>query len=156
MNIFVLDTHPTLAAQAQCDQHVVKMIVESAQILSTVCRHYGLTAPLKATHASHPCVRWVHGSTANYAWLLDHWQALIAEYQQRYGKIHRYVELIPGFLDTLPPLPDGELTSFVQAMPEHYRVPDDAVSAYRAYYLGEKLKFARWRHGPRPDWVPKT
>ena len=38
MNIFVLDRNPVIAAQMQCDKHIVKMIVESGQMLSTVHR----------------------------------------------------------------------------------------------------------------------
>ena len=38
MNVFVLDDDPVVAAQLQCDKHVVKMIVESAQMLSTIHR----------------------------------------------------------------------------------------------------------------------
>ena len=38
MNIFILHKDPIKAAQDQCDKHVVKMIVESAQMLSTVHR----------------------------------------------------------------------------------------------------------------------
>ncbi|HHS13264.1 MAG TPA: hypothetical protein ENN03_05790 [bacterium] len=46
------------------------------------------------------------------------------------------------------------LTEFAQAMPEPYRVPGDPVQAYRNFYVGEKLRFARWTRR-RPAWIEK-
>ena len=82
MNIFVLDTDPTIAAQMQCDKHVVKMPLECAQMLSTVHRHYGSDdfQLYKSTHKHHPCTLWAASSRANYAWLFDHFRALNDEY----------------------------------------------------------------------------
>ena len=38
MNIFVLDENPVIAAKMACDKHIVKMILESAQMLCTAKR----------------------------------------------------------------------------------------------------------------------
>jgi intergrase/recombinase len=83
MNIFVLSEDPVEAAQMQCDKHVVKMVIESGQILATVRRvldgyisksltvkggiitRYILDGAgdflPKATHVNHPCVKWARG-----------------------------------------------------------------------------------------------
>ena len=38
MNIFALSSDPFESAQMMCDKHVVKMIIETAQLLSTAHR----------------------------------------------------------------------------------------------------------------------
>ena len=112
MNIFVLDNDPVKAAQLQCDKHVVKMIVESAQMLSTTHRmldgkelkrpsksgrtmvkYYELPDEredilYKAVHFNHPCTVWSRESCCNYSWHYEHFIALCDEYKYRYGKTH--------------------------------------------------------------------
>lgn len=143
MNIFVLDINPVLAAQYQCDKHVVKMVLESAQIMSTING-----GPYKPTHANHPCVVWARSYSANYRWLLEHAVALCREYTVRYGKRHKCESIIIGM-----PWPELEIgkSEFVQCMPEQYR-GDDAVTAYRRYYVSEKAGFARWTNRTTPQW----
>ncbi len=153
MNIFVLDLDPEKAAREQCDKHVVKMVLESAQLLATV---HHLTRvrkgmpPIRPTHVNHPCAIWVRTSLANYRWLARHARALSEEYTRRYGKTHRWREHIEWLAAHEPPLPDAGLTPFAQAMPETYR-NKNAVKAYRDYYRGEKAYFARWKTRP-PRW----
>jgi hypothetical protein len=156
MNIFVLDTNPTTAAKMQCDVHVVKMVLESAQLLCSPFEPG--TAPCKRTHYNHPCAKWARENEKNYFWLLNHAWALAAEYERRYKKVHKSLRVIDWcdeFSDTLN-LPQKENRSpFVQAMPDIYKNPD-AVVAYRAYYIGAKSKIARWNKGrPKPDWYNK-
>ncbi len=69
MNIFALDTDPVTCAQYHCDKHVIKMILESVQMLSTTCSILGAEAPYKPTHANHPCTKWVRESWENFGWL---------------------------------------------------------------------------------------
>lgn len=153
MNIFVLSLSPTLAAQYQCDKHVVKMVLESTQILSTVQSKFGVQTKYKPTHANHPCTIWAGESICNYDWLLTHAKALSDEYTYRYGKIHACKELIDGVLSIVPSINKLENTPFVQAMPEHYKIPDDPVQAYRDYYIGEKGSFAQWNKARKaPEW----
>lgn len=147
MNIFVLDKDPRLAAIFLCDKHIVKMILESAQMLCTV---YGDTAPYKPTHKSHPCTKWVQQSQQNYNWLCEHAHAMCAEYERRYKKTHKSQKVI-SFCSKLATLPDIGLTPFAQAMPEQYK-HSDAVVAYRNYYQGEKSGFAVWKYSPSPSW----
>ena len=154
MNIFVLDKDPYQAAHQMCDKHVVKMILESAQML---CSAYpNGDAPYKRTHFNHPCTKWSRASIQNYDWLLDHAYGLINEYQDRYSKSHKSMSVI-GWCDkysrTLN-LPDIGLTNFAQAMPEEYR-DECVVKAYRDYYNGEKAHFAKWNrqwYRQAPKW----
>ena len=151
MNIFVLDQDPKTAAQMLVDKHVVKMILESAQILSTVCHAKGVEAPYKATHKAHPCTVWAGQSKGNWQWLVDHSLAMCNEYTHRYGKTHASQRVIEWCRDNRPEFPDNERTPFAQAMPKEYKKPCP-VDAYRAYYMGEKAKFATWKNRPTPYW----
>lgn len=149
MNIFVLDRDPIRAAQMQCDKHVVKMCLETAQILSTING-----GPYKPTHAKHPCVLWAGENRANYLWLWGHGMALGDEYRHRYGKFHKCHSVILSL--NIPPerlrgTEIGKRSAFVQCMPEVYR-GEDAVEAYRRYYRAEKAGFAKWTRRDRPDW----
>lgn len=152
MNIFVLDRNITTCAQYHADRHVVKMILESAQMLCTVLFENGVTAPYRPTHRRHPCTLWAGGSLSNWVWLRDLALALNREYRYRYDRErdHRSAEVAAGL--PLPPIEDLGLTEFVQAMPERYRVPGDAVRAYRSFYVHEKARLARWTRRGAPPW----
>lgn len=150
MNIFVLDTDPALAAEAQCDKHIVKMPLETAQLLCTAAALNGALAPrYRPTHAKHPCTLWAAASRRNYDWLIAHGVALANEYRRRYGRTHASEAVILDAVRYFPLLPDTERTPFAQAMPDQYRAAD-AVVAYRAYYLGAKQAFATWRSPSAP------
>jgi len=153
VNIFVLDYDPILAARMHCDKHCVKMVLESCQILSTVVYDQLGHAPYKPTHRSHPCVLWAARSSANARWLVRLTDTLFIEYTARYGKTHKSQEVLEELKRLLRDCRFGqkELTPFVQAMPDQYREAD-TVRAYRAYYMGEKSKFAKWRSGDTPNW----
>lgn len=145
MNIFVLDTDPALAAVAQCDKHVVKMPLETAQLLCTTAALNGATdVRYKPTHRNHPCAIWARTSRANFDWLTAHGVALADEYTRRYGKTHASKSVIVDAIRHRVVIPDGALTPFAQAMPDAYRAVD-VVAAYRAYYLGAKRDIATWR-----------
>ena len=145
MNIFLLDSDPVLAAQMQCDKHVVKMIVETAQILSTAHRmldgeiktesRIGRTGKerlvkvwqhkvaamdsvlYQVTHAAHPCTVWTMTSVGNYIWLYEHFCALCDEYTHRYGRVHKTDTILRDILSAAPEtMPDIGLTPFVKAM----------------------------------------
>ena len=150
MNIFVLHHNPIVAAQMQCDKHVVKMILETAQMLCTVAHAEGFPAPYRATHKNHPCTLWVGKSKQNWDWLIDHGLGLCKEYTRRYGKIHQSQKHIEWCSQLPIPLPSIGLTSFAQAMPDKYK-NRCAVKAYRAYYHGEKASFATWKTSS-PSW----
>lgn len=154
MNIFVLDTDPERAARALCDKHIVKMAVETAQLLSTVLRSYGADdADLyRPTHRSHPCTLWAAASRANYQWLTNHGLAICDEYSRRYDKTHASLRVIRKADWMAVVIPEGQLTPFAQAMPDEFR-RDDAVEAYRAYYRGAKASIAKWKSpAVQPTW----
>ncbi len=153
MNRFILDTDPVVAARYHCDKHVVKMIVEEAQMLSTVHRRFGSSDEqlYRATHRHHPCTLWAGESTANYGWALRLFIELCAEYSRRYKRVHATARLLPALVSPPAGVPVGGLTSFPQAMPEGLR-GDDAVVAYRRFYLVEKARFARWTGREVPSW----
>ena len=143
MNIFVLHKNPRKAARMLCDQHVVKMILESGQMLSTAHWETGSKAPYKATHKNHPCSIWVRESLGNYEWLVKHAEEMCKEYTKRYNKIHKTQEVIEWAKKNLPNIKNKKQTPFAQAMPEEFK-HENAVKAYRSFYMGQKLKFARW------------
>ena len=157
MNIFALDKDPLIAAQMMCDKHVVKMILEGCQMLSTV--HSLDTVQdnkiklYKPCFHNHPCTIWARASKSNYYWLANHTFELTNEYSSRYyGKIHKSTDMAYWFTQNAPSnLPNTICTDFAQAMPEQYKNVD-GVAAYRAYYLGEKAKFAKWKLGNEPMW----
>ena len=154
MNIFILDLNPYRAAEYHCDQHVIKMLLESAQMLCTIAQKYGCDAPYRPTHAKHPCTLWLEQSRTNWEWLVELSRGLNEEYKKRYNKHidHKSWTVIQSL--TCPSeLPDVGLTPFAQAMPEHYRNPNDVVQAYRAFYVGEKLTFATWKNSQTPFFV---
>jgi len=144
MNIFFLDLDPEKAAVLQCDKHIVKMPLETAQMLCTVYHRYGEQAPYKSTHANHPSTQWAGSSIENYRWLWKHGVALCNEYTHRYGKVHACLNILT--IVQCPPvkLVARGFTRMPQAMPDQYK-GEDVVQAYREYYKGEKAKIATWR-----------
>ena len=151
MNIFVLSEDPEESARMQCDKHVVKMILESGQMLCAA--HDPGEAPWKRTHFNHPCTVWTRSSRANYEWLSVHGLELCAEYTRRYGRRHGAEDVLLWCAENIPRnLPDVGLTPFAVAIKDKRYHLGDVVSSYRAYYLGEKSRFAKWRYCDPPTW----
>lgn len=153
MNIFVLDNNIERCARYHCDQHVVKMILEGAQILCTALTINGHTTPYKSAHQNHPCVLWTAESYDNFIWLHSLTFALNREYRYRYERKadHKSIAVIESLSGMS--YENHGLTPFVQAMPEQYRNTANPVAAYRDYYRGEKLRFARWTKRQPPRWI---
>jgi len=156
MNIFVLDEDPHQAAIDQCNKHVVKMIVESTQMLCTalLLAHPTVQQPYRATHVNHPCNRWVCATPANAAWLFAHARSLSNEYTRRYGRRHKTADVLDVIGPQLVPADWRDHSPFVMAMPLEWQC-HDIVTSYRAFYIAEKSRFARW--APRatpPAWWP--
>jgi hypothetical protein len=149
VNVFAVDRDPERAARALCDRHVVKMTLETAQILCSAARALGQRAPYRATHAHHPCVVWAGARRANWEWLVRHGLALADEFERRYGRVHPSRAVIARMARRGPPPSRSRRMPFVQAMPEQYR-GRDAIAAYRRYYAGEKARFATWKAPARP------
>ena len=153
MNIFVLDRDIERCARYHCDQHVVKMILESVQMLCTALNKRGMETPYRSTHVKHPCVLWVEHSYDNFLWLRRLTLALNREYRYRFGKANDHGSIkVLREIEHLGYERLG-LTEFAQAMPEQYKVPGDPVAAYRRFYLAEKMGFAKWTRRRVPPWV---
>ena len=156
MNIFYLSDHPHLCAEYHCDKHVVKMILETAQMLSTA--HHELDGEkaiegiYRSTHKNHPSNVWVRENYGNYMYAWELLYHLLEQYKIRYKKTHATHRLLDP-LSVRPknisgmPVP----TEPPQCMPDEYKVEGDSIQAYRNYYLGEK-HFAQWKYTPTPNW----
>lgn len=163
MNIFVVDKDPVIAARNLCDKHVVKMVLESTQMLSTIARKQnpGSSARLyRSTHENHPCTRWAGDSSANLRWLIAHTEEMFAEYTLRFdGKTHASHEVFRSAVETLKLNgPIIQPSYWALAMPDKYKDPGNCpVKSYRAFYVGDKAAFASWRRSPfgAPEWWPK-
>jgi len=157
MNIFVLHRDPVVAAQMQCDSHVVKMVLESAQMLCTAVNVLGGETPYKTAHVNHPCSVWARQSFGNFIWLYDHGMALAKEYTHRYGKVHKSQDVIQHCLkqwaqNDAVQLNDPRTTPHPLCMPDEYKT-DNVVDSYRAFYIGDKSRFALWNKArPAPQW----
>ena len=143
MNIFYLDKCPDKAARLQYNKHVVKMILESAQMLCTAHHCYGdkdqvENVPYKQAHLNHPSTVWTRRSKSTYMWLYNHMIALGDEYKKRYGKTHLSITKCKDFL-AIPPrhIQGDDWCQPPQAMPDEYK-DKCSIQAYWNYYIGEK------------------
>ena len=143
MNIFYLSKDPARAASYMYNRHVVKMILESAQLLCTAHRELGNdNVPYKATHKNHPSAVWTRSSASSYNWVYKHMMALGDEYTRRYGKVHLTIEKCADALSTPPAgIACIDFIEPPQCMPDQYKA-DDAVTGYWNYYIAEKHNVA--------------
>jgi len=155
MNIFVLDKDPKKCAKYHNDKHVVKMILETAQLLCGV--HHmvesKLDIPYKLSHKNHPCSIWARECIENYIWLCDLGMELCKEYTYRYGKRHKSQDIIEWCITNHPHLKEtGDLTPFRLAMPEECKI-GGVVESYREYYIKEKKYFSKWKNRDIPEFM---
>jgi len=175
MNIFVVDTDPVESARSLFDKHIVKMPLESAQLLSTnhrVLDGRETRTPknrrtyvfdddresilYKATMMNHPCTVWTRTTLGNYKWLCAHGLELCLEYTRRYKKIHASQKVIQWCIDNEPTniVKSSEVTKFALAMPEEYK-EDNIINSYRKYYFFAKKNIASWKYSKIPSWFLK-
>ncbi len=155
MNLFILDLDPEVCARYHVDKHVVKMILETAQLLSTAHRILDDSPNPKLyriTHQHHPCARWVRESRGNYDWAYNLFERLCDEYTWRYDKTHLTSSKLRSLLRRAPRGLDGDLTPFALAMPDEFKC-DDPVESYRAYYRHAKRGLHKWTHRRVPEWI---
>jgi hypothetical protein len=179
MNIFYLDNDVTKCAEMHNDKHVVKMILEYAQLLSTAHRVLDGTPIVdrggatnrkrttyilsdsrdavlyRATHLNHPSAIWVRQSYANYVWLSKLLTALCREYTYRYGKVHKVER--DGLEEELMYPPNNipvilEFTEPTPAMPDEVKVAGDSIKSYHNYYINNKAHLASWKKRNKPEW----
>lgn len=155
MNIFVLDKTPKLAAIYHTDKHVIKMILESAQMMSTAVRKSGIDKGYKIAYENHPCTIWVRESLDNWMWLGSLSYYLNIEYKFRFNKIinHKSYDVIESLPH--PNIKSIGLTPFAQAMPDIYK-NKDSVEAYRKYYIKEKSHLFVWTNRQVPYWISQN
>jgi len=140
MNIFYLHKDPYKAAELQYNKHVVKMILESAQMLCTAHHHYSVFAevPYKKAHYNHPSTIWCRQNKNHYRWLYNHMIAIGQEYTARYGKEHMSITKCRLPLFQYPVgIPEGKFEQPPQCMPDEYK-HESAIHAYWNYYIGDK------------------
>ena len=157
MNIFYLNECPKKAAQVQYNKHVVKMILESAQMLCTAHHHYGNgdNVPYKKAHYNHPSTIWVRQNSIHYDWLYDHMIALGDEYTKRYGKTHLSITKCKDLVYLPPGIPTVMFNQPPQCMPDEYK-DKCSIQAYWNYYIGEKHTIANPKTEKIYERRPKT
>jgi hypothetical protein len=153
MNIFFLDYDVKKCAQYHVDKHVVKMILETAQLLCGVhwVTESAYLIPYKLSHKNHPCSIWARKSLPNYLYLCELGLALCEEYTYRYEKRHKSQDVIEWCLIYKPNIPDIGFTEPAKAMPDEFKVKS-VVQSYRNYYMGAKSGFAVWKNREIPFW----
>lgn len=186
MNIFVLDKDPQVAAAFHCNKHVVKMILESGQMMCTthwlhLLRSKNLSLkdfrrirdaqqwlfdntdnkcqpPWKMSHTKHPCTIWTGINSGNYEWHLRLMRGLLDEYTKRYQKSHKSEAVYQWLAKNRPiQISRGQLTEHPQCMPDECKVTKNPVKAYRNYYTKYKNHFAKWEpRSQTPNWYQET
>jgi hypothetical protein len=156
MNIFYLDPHPKTCAEMHLSKHVVKMIIEYAQLMSTAHRVLDGTEYIdassgrkikrwrlddsarestlhKASHINHPSAIWCRENQANYAWLYCMWLHLLDEYTYRYGKIHACARLKDALRCHPNKIAIGDFFAPTPAMPPEVKVLAENPTPGRKY-----------------------
>ena len=172
MNIFVTDPNPRVSARVLPDKHIVKMPLETCQMLSIIASDkwghgYGTLpkadgtpyATEKGSFRNHPCTIWANETLANARWLIKHGLALCEEYSNRYRKIHSCLATLAYANKLFPtdPAHRTELTPFARAMPEEYKFDDsiDTFTAYKRYINSKPWVSENYLRNPdrKPEWI---
>ena len=152
MNIFYLDEDIQTCARYHVDGHVVKMILESAQMLCTAINLTGGQSPYRTVHKNHPCTVWARQSLSNWKWLRELAIELNKEFQFRYtGKDHASYRVIMELPE--PEIEDMGMTDRPQCVHDAYRRKDDPLLAYRLYYARSKQHLHKWSKREVPPFV---
>ena len=152
MNIFFLSKNWKRAAGMHCDKHVVKMPLETTQMLSTVHRRYSGDGPYLPVHQKHPCTLWAGQTVENYRWLWKLGVCLCKEYTYRYDKTHGCERILAMLRCPPVELTARGFTKPAQAMPDEYK-HSDTIIAYQDYYINEKARICSWRKRPTPPFM---
>ena len=177
MNIFYLDTNTATCAEYHCDKHVLKMIIEYAQLLSTAHRildgeetkilsNSGKTMTsqwklddyreqhlYKCAYINHPSNKWVRAADSHYIYTMHLWNHLNREYTKRYENVHKTFKKLCQYLNQLPKNIDKNVGFLMppQCMPDECKNKNDTVDAYRTFYKAHKREFATWKNQV-PEW----
>ena len=146
MNIFAISNSPTDCAQLLDDKRLVKMTLETTQILSTVMHSSGYIGPYKITHANHPVVKWVAENDSNFKWTVELLSEMCKEYTFRYGKIHKCQQYISIF-NTVS-LRSSDMSEFADCSSSE---GDDIYSRYKNCLVN------KWKNDKRsPKWTNRN
>ena len=142
------------SAQSQDNLRVVKMILESCQILSTVLNEQGLDAPYRSFNPKHPSCLWAAESAANFMNLALHCEAMITEYGKRFGKTHKCAAVLNKIISMFDAdlFPTTKCTPLRLAMPDEFR-SDNPVVSYRKFYASKPR--LRYPLDKIPAWLTK-
>ena len=177
MNLFFLHFDPKKCAEAHCDKHVVKMVLELVQMLYTAHHICGTDLPefaYKISHVKHPTSIWIRTCFENWNYAISVAKYLSKEYTYRYNKIHACEKHITWLLLNTPKFSKGTfkpdqsfsykanavynkefesigMTPIPLAMPDECKL-SDPIYSYRNYYIMKKRRFARWTSRPSPTW----
>ena len=170
MNIFVTDPDPVKSAEVLPDKHIVKMPLETCQMLAVVYSKWYFNwgndllpkkdgTPYnteKGAFRGHPCTIWAAESIANTAWLIQHGFGLLEEYTHRYGKIHSCQHTLEH-ADKIFPQSNGEVTPFARAMPDEFKYDTsiDTITAYKRYIASKPWASSNYLRDPsrKPNWL---
>lgn len=163
MNIFATNECPVKSAQALPNILVNKMILESAQILSTA--HFeldGKQVGYKPTHKNHPCSIFARKSSGNYKWLWEHYKALCDEFTFRTGKVHKTSSLLETLKTPPKNIGNSAVSIDFMCMPDEHKRTLNVHENYKLY-LNAKFKEwgtrqdrpvkAEWTKRNKPEWV---
>lgn len=166
MNIFFLHIKPKKCARMHVDKHVVKMPLETCQMLCTVWHvldpeHIFYTPRYKSTHVNHPCTIWARRTQDNYRWLCRLGLELCKEYTYRYGKVHACESYIREMYKQPPPMFRSGFTVPPCAMPDDVKPEgnvwsiQDVIGAYIRYYLSYKKDILcfKGKINGRTSWI---
>ena len=155
MNIFITNYSPEVCAQEHVDKHVVKMVLETAQLLSGAVQQAvgrrldDLYAP---THMNHPCAKWVRANHDNFRWTVRLGVALSREFEHRYVKTHKSTAVILRAMAYGCHIQQGHAVVPARAMPMEFNAAPTAVDAYRLYVAARKHHLASWTKRCKPWW----
>lgn len=160
MNLFLPDPSINISVQSLDDKRVSKMILETAQLLSTAIRVLDPETELniyKITHQNHPVSVWVRSTIDNYIYTLNYFKTISDEYTHRFGKVHKSSLLYPVFFkfitsnEVVTTLNKG-VTPFANCT-EFKK--DEVHTAYKktleAKWMNDKRE-PKWSNRPRPMW----
>jgi hypothetical protein len=179
MNIFYINEDPIIAARELADDHIRKMQIESAQMLSTAYRlnegiakiapsrsgkrmvkHWVLDKNkedivYKVAHLNHPSTIWTRQSIQHYRWLVEHGLEICDEFEKRYGKRHKTKDVLEWLQDNEPNIPDNGFVDPPQCMPDEFK-EDNTLAAYKRFYILDKVKVKKldWKKlNNKPEWI---
>jgi hypothetical protein len=172
MKIFYLDADPNVAAQYLIDDHINKMIVESAQMLANCFPDSMLVSAPKTqkgnvrkhSYYNHPCSKWVRSSVHAARWLCNHAAAMDWERHYRFNsERHFSIDFIYWAAENLCAVmgdDDHPMPAPAEAFKDYplCHVSGNSVQSYRNFYMLAK-RFDKsgkpmdiWTRRGRPAW----